>query len=298
MKSGSFILERASMSHPSMHPDDVTRAIAADAPLYVKRAMDMQREARGLPLLWGHAVTRAAAAAAMARPTAPARKPGATSRVQAPPQAPTRQNAPAARNVAKPPARAVKPAAPTDCYFLAGAVAPGTSVPVAVGREGLVMRERMHPRAFDASLAEIDSGRKVVTLRDGHEGPVVATTANGTLTFEVKPMVGLVMTARVGSRTYSARAFADTFAKRTGLSAAFHARRVAFEKDARGRNVRVVHEAELDHVALVRPDNGQPAYRTRVVAVAATKANARTKAMSAAMVEGMRITLAQLSGET
>lgn len=258
--NGRF-LERAALSAPAS-PDDVIRSRAAGAPLHVKRAMDRRREARGMRPLWRAAV------AGVDAPATP----------------------PASRVPSKPPARK---AAPTDGYVLAGAVAPGTSAPVKVGTEGLVMHERIKPRAFDASLAAIAAGTKVVELQDGHDGNVIATTADGSLTFEVMPLVGVVATAHVRARRCGLKLLGSTFANRVGLSVAFRPLKASYTKDARGRDVRIIHDAELDHVAVCRP-GVTPVYPTRVVAVAATKQNAARLAVRRATLTAAEMVVKQL----
>lgn len=254
--NGRF-LERAALSGTAS-PDDVIRERAAGAPLHVKRAMDRRREARGMRPLWGAAV------AAVDAPAAP----------------------PASRVTSK-------PLAPVDGYVLAGAVAPGMSAPVEVGTEGLRVRERIMPRAFDVSLAAIAAGTKVVELQDGHDGSVIATTADGTLTLEVMPLVGVVATAHVRAHRVGLKLLGSTFANKVGLSVAFRPLKASYTKDARGRDVRIIHDAELDHVALCRP-GVTPVYPTRVVAVAANEQNAARIAIRRATLTAAETVVTQL----
>jgi hypothetical protein len=177
-----------------------------------------------------------------------------------------------------------------DGWFIAGACCPGRSaIAVAEGPGGASVRERFEPGAFDEELRSIDRAWRVVELRDGHTGSILATTSDNSLVFEVAPLVGLIATARATSARWSSGIIADVRAGRAGLSIAFTPRRVTFENDHRGARVRVVHDAGLDHVAVIRPATGRPVYATRCVAVRADKPHAERRARNAAIVAGARL---------
>jgi phage head maturation protease len=252
--------------------DDAIRARAATAPPEIKAFMDGAREGRGLPRLW----PRASVFPPSSVPSSPLvvkGRGGVTARKLLTCVAPS----------------------PRFGYVLAGAVCPGTSGRAVRGGDGRVFAERFSPGAFDASLREIEAGRKVVELRDGHFGPAIASTAAGTLRFAVMPLVGLVMTARPRGESYRASLLADAISGRAGLSVSFASVREGGERDQRGGSVRVVYDAELDHVAVIRPGLGSPAYDTRLVAVRARRSDADRVAVYRAVLAGARIVVAQLT---
>jgi len=229
--------------------------------------------------LWGDAIaapgaTRAAVLVpAAARPAAPAALPGVSA-------------AKVARRVAS----------SRDGYFISGACCPGrSSIAVAGGPGGTTVRERFQPGAFDEELRSIDRAWSVVELRDGHAGPVLATTSDNSLTFEVAPLVGLIATARATSARWSAGILADVREGRAGLSIAFRPQRVTFETDHRGAKVRVVHEAGIDHVALIRPATGRPVYPTRCVIVRADRPHAERQARNKAIVAAARLVVSAVA---
>jgi HK97 family phage prohead protease len=162
--------------------------------------------------------------------------------------------------------RASKPAArPTHCT-LTGYVTPGLSVPVAAATDGLKLPERFAPGAFRASLKAIAEGREFVILHDGHDGAGIASTDIGTLTLAADDTLGLRMQAVVPLDAAHDRLIRDARNGKVSLSVGFRPRRVEIVREA-GRRVRVVHEADVHHVALIREHQGRAAYPSRVRAV-------------------------------
>ena len=80
---------------------------------------------------------------------------------------------------------------------LVGPCCPGRSMPVTAATDGLHIPEIVDPHAFDHSVRAIQAGRHHVDLEEGHGGPVIATTRDGTLTFTSSEGTGLMAIAMV-----------------------------------------------------------------------------------------------------
>jgi hypothetical protein len=145
------------------------------------------------------------------------------------------------------------------CGTLVGSVAPGLSVPVHKPLDGVTAAEYFTRSAWKTILADVREGRPV-DLRFGHNGSPLATTTDGTLRFEIHPGVGLMFEARMTDDPFHGVFFHSLNANGAGVSVAFRRARsklVSF----RGQIVRVIHHAELDHLAVVEPTSGmKPAY--------------------------------------
>ena len=160
------------------------------------------------------------------------------------------------------PAATVKRAPPTH-VTLTGYVTPGLSTPVVAGTDGLKLPERFAPGAFRASLRAIADGQEFVILQDGHDGAGIAATDVGTLTLAADDTLGLRMTAVIDNTPANKRLVYDTASGKVSLSVGFRPRRVEIVREA-GRRVRLVHEADVHHVALIREHQGRAAYPSRV----------------------------------
>lgn len=301
-------LYRAACSSSISSADDAQRARAADAPPHIRAYMDACRRSRGLEPLWGGkpmsvadalaivksartASPRAHAAAAVSAPRAAA-APAPSRRMSTAPSAPT------PRVSKRQPPRTIQPLAsvsPVDAHYIfAGVAAPATSEEIPTGRNRVLSRERIEPRAFAASVDAINRGHHDITLTDGHGGCVLASTADGTLRVECRPAVGLVVTARVACG-YRQALLEDVLQSKAGLSCEFTAHDESVVQDAHGRSVRIVRDASLVGVALIRPEHGRPAYATRVVAIDAQADNAEREARSKAITNGMAIQLREVA---
>jgi hypothetical protein len=185
------------------------------------------------------------------------------------------------------------PATPTSHVMLFGCIAPGTSVPVMAATDGLLLRERFEPDAFRASLKLITEDRVHIELLDGHDGPALASTLDGSLLLTAGKATGVAIEARVENTGANAGLLAEAFSGTLGLSVAFRPRRM----EIIGKRHRVVHEASITHVALVRPCHGKPAYATRVRAIYGTSAAHAAIGRSRAFIDAMRVILRQESGD-
>lgn len=147
-------------------------------------------------------------------------------------------------------------------WRLVGCVTPGTSEPVIAATDGLRLPERFAPSAFAKSLRSFKD--YPVTLQIDHGGPVIASTEGGTLALTVDPVVGLVIEGRVANVPQYQRLVNEAACGEVGLSVSCVPYRVTFET-INGKRHRVIHEAGLRHVALIRKKTGgRPAYRSRV----------------------------------
>jgi HK97 family phage prohead protease len=183
-------------------------------------------------------------------------------------------------------------AAPPSHVTLSGYVTPGTSVPVAAATDGLRLPERFAPGAFRASLKAIAEGRELVILRDGHDGQTLAASDDGTLTLAADDTLGLRMTAVIGNTAATKRLVLDTAMGKVSLSVGFKPRRVEIVREA-GRRVRVVHEADVHHVALIRPHQGKAAYPSRVRAVMGRGEAAAAIGRGKAFIDAVRAVMKQ-----
>jgi phage head maturation protease len=178
-----------------------------------------------------------------------------------------------------PPSRFAKRSTAAICGTLVGSVAPGLSVPVRQALDGVTAPEYFTRSAWKTILADVREGRRV-DLRFGHNGSPMATTTDGTLRFEVHPGVGLMFEARMADDPLHGVFFHSLNANGAGISVGFRRARsklVSF----RGQIVRVIHHAELEHLAVIEPGSGmKPAYAS--AGVLPVKANAGREALRTA----------------
>jgi phage head maturation protease len=242
---------------PAMLTDEELRERAATAPAHIKRSIDNYREARGMRRLWG----RAGESAARRTTTGP------------------------------------KDVPRTTRLLVVGFVAPGVSAhKTVVATDGLLLPERIQPGAFNATLREVAAGKRVVTLHDGHDGEELATTEDGTLMLAVDDTAGLVVQAVFDDASYRRALMADCFCGKVGLSVGVIPQRISIGKH-RGKQTRSIDEGTLHHVALIREDQGKPAYRTKVFAAFLDDAEAVKIARARAAVAALEVVLRQAKGE-
>ena len=98
-------------------------------------------------------------------------------------------------------------------------------------------------------------------LEEGHGGPVIATTRDGTLTFTSSEGTGLIAVARVKVGLHRSVMLAAGVAGDLALSVSMLPKRMEIVKRD-GRQVRLVREVELKALAALwnRFDHGKPAY--------------------------------------
>lgn len=153
---------------------------------------------------------------------------------------------------------------PPKAYTLVGCVTPGTSSPVAAATDGLTIPERFEPRAFRRSLEALANRETFVDLLDGHSGPVIASTADLTLSLAADPVVGLIAAATVPTERRNYGLFAEVASGTVGFSVGYRLLRASVAR-VNGRRVRIVHEGEIDHIAIIRGRHGgTPSYRSRL----------------------------------
>lgn len=138
------------------------------------------------------------------------------------------------------------------CGTLVGAVAPGLSVLVATPESTVPVREVFTRAAWRSILADIREGHHV-DLKYGH-GQLdfaLASTRDGSLRFEIHKSAGLMFEARLADTPHHGVFTNDIGPAGVAVSVAFRKPRGKL-RDYRGQIVRVIHSAEIDHVAIVR----------------------------------------------
>lgn len=170
--------------------------------------------------------------------------------------------------------------------FLVGSVAPGLSESVRNALDGQTVPEVFSRAAWRSILADVKEGRRV-DLRFGHNGIPLASTDAGTLRFEIHDTVGMMFEARFNDDDpVRSIWFHDVPPGGADVSVGFRKCRsklVTF----RNQTVRLIHHAELDHVAVVLPGSGlHGAYRSaHVVAVRGGDAGALRDAWTRVQVQ-------------
>jgi hypothetical protein len=139
--------------------------------------------------------------------------------------------------------------------WVAGVCAAGLSVRVFGHTDKQTLPEQFTPDCWRHILRQVSERKRPVELRLGHDGPVIATTDDGTLSFRLHALfgMGLVFTARVpvgGLPAASARAVTTDG---MGVSVGYvMPEQWVSERDGIGP-VRVVNRCVLDHIALIAP---------------------------------------------
>ena len=139
--------------------------------------------------------------------------------------------------------------------FLVGTLAPGLSEPVRNQLDGQTVPEVFTRKAWESMLADVAEGQPV-ELRFGHLGNPVASTERGTLRFEIHPAVGAMFEARFNADDPIHNVFFHDV-PRDGADVSVGFRRARSKLVTfRGQTIRVVHQAELVHVAIILPGSG------------------------------------------
>lgn len=149
------------------------------------------------------------------------------------------------------PRAATPQARPAAIGWLAGVCCPGVSKPCHGHTDGLTLPEQFTPRAWDAMLAQVRSGKVEVPLRHGHDGPVLATTRGLDLVFTMHPVYGLEFEARLRD-TPACRKVLDAIGPTGwGVSIGFtRGKQWTVERDGVGK-IRIINDAVLDHIAVI-----------------------------------------------
>jgi phage head maturation protease len=142
--------------------------------------------------------------------------------------------------------------------WLAGAVAPGVSLPAFNHSDKLTVREQFTGACWARVLEQFRKAGSPITLRWGHEGGTLATTEDLSLMLDIHPVVGLTFDGRLRDDALSKTVLEA--AGKGGLACSIAYRRGktwVVERD--GVTIRVVDSAEVDHIAVLPPSQ-TPAY--------------------------------------
>jgi len=155
----------------------------------------------------------------------------------------------------------VLPALPRHCGRIVGLVAPGLSNAVRASNDMQLLPERIAPGAWRDYLRDIKAGKAVCTLRVGHNGPTVASTADGTLTLSADIVEGLAIESEFGVAGFEAQLHRKIRVKPEAVGLSCDIEAVAFHHEQRGGHLcRVITQARLQsHVALMLPGTGASA---------------------------------------
>lgn len=201
-------------------------------------------------------------AAVSARPEDVAAKlrnaPAWVTRRTSPVVAPARPAASPARPTAKP--AATSRSKPAAIGWLAGTLCPGVSKPAYAHHDGERLPEQFTPRAWEAMLAQVRSGKSVPVTWD-HHGPVIATTDDFDVLFRMESIVGPQFEVRLRDTGVGRKVLADSDGRSLGVSIGFDKTDSwIVERDGVGR-MRVVDGCTLHHVAILpRSATLRPAY--------------------------------------
>jgi hypothetical protein len=145
------------------------------------------------------------------------------------------------------------------CGWLSGCVSPSVAVPCFNHADKLTMREQFTSACWERVLEQSRRGTTPIVLRHGHEGSIIASTSDITLTFDVDPICGLLFDAKLSDDPLG-RSIIKAAAT-TGLAVSIaYKRGKGWTVEREGGTVRVIDECIVDHVAVL-PEAKSPAYR-------------------------------------
>ena len=145
------------------------------------------------------------------------------------------------------------------CGWLSGCVAPSVAVPCFNHADKLRVREQFTPACWEMVLAQSRQSKHPISLRYGHEGDIVASTTDISLTFDIDRLCGLLFDARLRDDRLSRSIVEAASGKGLAVSIAYK-RGKGWTVDREGGTVRVIDECIVDHVAVL-PETQNPAYR-------------------------------------
>lgn len=213
-------LERAAITQPNA---EALRRRLRHAPPEIRRAIDQNRVASGMPRLWPAGASRELPGEALAP------KPFSTT---------------SKRYVG----------------WVAGVVSPGLSVPVRSNTDKRVLPEQFTDHCWESMLSQLRKMRSGVELQWGHNGIVLAKGLD--LTFRNHPhfLMGICFEARLLESRLGGLVIDMMQDRGLGVSIGYsHAKQHHVERDGIG-TVRVIHDCRVMHVALVRPEDGNSAF--------------------------------------
>lgn len=149
--------------------------------------------------------------------------------------------------------------------WLAGTVCPAVSDPAYSSYDARHLPEQFSDACMAAMRRQTVEQAKPIPITWGHRGPVICTTRNLDALFFVKASLGiyagLEFQARLDLGNALHRQVLDEAAEGLGVSIGYVNRRQSIvTRDGIGE-VRVIHEASLDHVAILpRASKLQPAF--------------------------------------
>jgi hypothetical protein len=153
---------------------------------------------------------------------------------------------------AKPTRPAAARSRPPVIGWLAGVCCPGVSKPCHGHVDGLTLPEQFTGNAWRSMLEQLRSGEIEVPLRLEHDGPVLATTRSLDLVFTMNPVYGLEFEARLRDTAACRRVLDEISPTGWGVSIGFkRGKQWTVERAGVGR-VRVIDDAVLDHVAIIK----------------------------------------------
>jgi len=151
-------------------------------------------------------------------------------------------------------------ASASSAGVIIGAACPGLSIPIACGFDRHVLPERFTADAFRFSMPAIEARTSDVWLSArGHDAEPIATVKAGTLRLWTDAEVGLMVEATLPATDEGRTIAAEARCGELFLSVGFVPRQMR-EVKQRGKRVRLISEAALSHVALIRGE-ARPAYK-------------------------------------
>lgn len=145
------------------------------------------------------------------------------------------------------------------CGWLSGCVAPSVAVPCFNHVDKLRVREQFTPACWEMVLDQSRQSKYPISLRYGHEGDIVASTTDISLTFDIDRLCGLLFDARLRDDRLSRSIVEAASGKGLAVSIAYK-RGKGWTVEREGGTVRVINECIVDHVAVL-PEKQSPAYR-------------------------------------
>jgi hypothetical protein len=145
------------------------------------------------------------------------------------------------------------------CGWLSGCVAPSVAVPCFNHVDKLRVREQFTPACWEMVLDQARRCKHPISLRYGHEGDIVASTTDISLTFDIDRLCGLLFDARLRDDRLSRSIVEAASGRGLAVSIAYK-RSKGWTVEREGGTVRVIDECIVDHVAVL-PEPQGPAYR-------------------------------------